>query len=198
MLKASFILANGPPMNRTVPIIENEFYHVYNRGNDGLTVFRCPWDYQVFLSKLFAYAGKYLIRLVVYTLMPNHYHLVLTEPTGGNLPRMMDALGTSTAKRFNLKYGHKGHVFESRYRYEHIPSNESIAEVCRYVHLNPVRARLVALPEEWDHSDFRDFLSEGRLQESKGVLHRAPLLNLFGSDPKGYVKFVREGVLYLH
>ncbi len=185
-------------MNRTNPIIDNELYHVYNRGNDGLRIFRSDRDYVVFLEKLFAYSSKYHIRLVVYTLMPNHYHLVLVQSTGGDLPGMMDAFGTSIARRFNIKYGHTGHVFDSRYRYEPIPTSQALAEVCRYIHLNPVRALLVEAPEDWAYSDFRHFLGQGSLQQIEGVLHRAPLLEIFGGKPEKYVEFVRQGVLELH
>jgi hypothetical protein len=73
-------------MNRTVPVVNNAFYHV-------------------FLAKLFAYASEYFIRLVVYTLMPNHHHLVLTQPCGGDLPGTMDAFETSITKRFNNPVG---------------------------------------------------------------------------------------------
>ena len=95
---------------------------------------------------------------------------MLTQLCGGDLSAMMDAFGTSIARRFNIRYGHTGHVFDSRYRYEPIPTPQALAEVCRYIHLNPVRALLVGAPEDWAYSDFRHFLNQGCLQQGEGVL----------------------------
>ncbi len=74
---------------------------------------------------------------------------------------MMDAVGTSYARRYNFKYKHAGHVFQGRYRYARIPSEVTLLEVARYIHLNPVRAGLVSRAEDWEFSDFRQ-LRTGR------------------------------------
>ena len=71
---------------------------------------------------------------------------------------MMGALATSAAKRYNLKYGHIGHLFQGPFRYEPIPM-DALWDVACYIHLNPVRANLVRSPEEWKFSNFVEFLS---------------------------------------
>ncbi len=108
----------------------------------------------------------------------------------------MEALGTSTAKRYNLKYKHVGHLFQGPYRYSLITTIEGVAEVLRYIHLNPVRARLVRLPEEWLWSDFRRHIKgnadEGfllhNINNAEGNVPPLPKL------PANYAEFVREGI----
>jgi len=70
---------------------------------------------------------------------------------------MMGALATSAAKRYNLKYGHIGHLFQGPFRYKLLPE-EALWDVACYIHLNPVRAGLVKQPAEWPYSNFADFV----------------------------------------
>jgi REP element-mobilizing transposase RayT len=102
-----------------------------------------------------ALAIRYSVVAPIYTLMPNHYHLIALQNTGGNLSSMMGALATSAAKRNNLKYGHIGHLFQGPFRYK-VVSEESLWYVACYIHLNPVRAGLAKLPGEWPYSNFGD------------------------------------------
>jgi len=86
--------------------------------------------------------------------MPNHYHLILSQNTGGNLPQMMGTLATSVTKRFNLKYDRVGHLFQGPYKIKQIDTKEDLVEVARYMHLNPVFAKLVKTPEKWKYSSY--------------------------------------------
>ena len=68
----------------------------------------------------------------------------------------MGALATSTARRYNLKYPHVGHLFEGRFRANPV-SEESLWNVACYIHLNPVRTGLAMEPEEWEFSNFCEY-----------------------------------------
>jgi putative transposase len=140
-------------MNRDEQIEDNLFYHVYNRGNDRERIFGDESDYAAFLKKLTSLAAQYNIAVPVYTLMPNHYHLIVQQQVGGSVSKMMGALATSAAKRYNLKYGHIGHLFQGPFRYKPI-GDDALWSVACYIHLNPVRARLVKLPQAWQYSNF--------------------------------------------
>ena len=135
--------------------MSNLGYHVFNRGNDRNTLFREAADYRAFTAKMEQTCVKHKVERVAYVLMPNHFHAIL-----------MAALGTSYAKRYNLKYSHTGHVFQGRYRYTHIESEEALNTVARYIHLNPVKARLVRKPEDWEYSDFKRWREERKLIRS--------------------------------
>ncbi len=169
-------------MDRTTPIVNNEPYHVYNRGNNRQTIFHDWADYQAFVKKMEITAARHSVLVVAYVLMPNHYHLLSVQRTGGSISDMMEALGTSTAKRYNAKYKHVGHLFEGPYRYSLVATDPGVAEVARYIHLNPVRAGLVPLPEDWAWSDFRTRVTGLNDQIFRDLL------------PRDYAEFVRRGV----
>ena len=75
----------------------------------------------------------------------------------------MTSIETSAAKRFDLKYGYVGHLFQGRFEYSRAETEESLLVLIRYIHLNPVAAGLVHLPEEWPYSDYREHVGEGIL-----------------------------------
>jgi REP element-mobilizing transposase RayT len=206
-MKASFIQRltlkkdafNKASMNRKEPIFDGMYYHVYNRANRKQKIFGDKSDYLSCINKIQTAAVTYGVRVIAYTLMPNHFHMVLVQTEGGSIRRFMNSLETSIAKRFDLKYGHVGHLFQSRYRYIEVKSAESLLVVARYVHLNAVDAGLIRRPEDWPYSDFAAWVSLANKDE--GVLH--PNINseegrllheTLPYNPRDYVSFVREGM----
>ena len=163
-------------MNREEHIQDNLFYHVYNRGNDRDRIFGDDSDCHAFIEKMKSLAAEQLIYLPVYTLMRNHYHMIVLQTPKGNLSKMMGALATSAAKRYNLKYQHIGHLFQGPFRYKFV-AEETLWHVACYIHLNPVRAGLVDKPEEWEFSNF------GALGEG---------FNLLPGLWQGYAAYVAE------
>jgi len=169
-MKVTFIRAKNEPMNLDIRIEDNLFYHVYNRGNDRQRIFGDASDYRAFVEKMKSLAVRYLVHVSVYALMPNHYHLIVQQQAGGNLSRMMGALATSAAKRYNLKYAHIGHLFQGPFRHK-LVGEDALWYVACYIHLNPVRARLVAQPEKWRYSNFGEGFLRQRKSQDEGNLH---------------------------
>jgi putative transposase len=167
-------------MNRSEPILDGQRYHVYNRGNRRQRIFRDDSDYRSFLRKLSMSSWKYKVGVVSYALMPNHFHLVLGQPSGGSIERLMNSVACSIAKHVNAKYGEVGHLFQGRYRYSRINSDESLIRVVKYLHLNPVAAKLVRHPLEWPYSDFAEYanMADGAVGNLQSQMHRGegPLL----------------------
>jgi putative transposase len=184
-------------MNRSDPILDGKYYHAYNRGNRKEAIFGDDSDYRSFLKKLWEAASKYKVSVVVYTLMPNHFHFVLVQTPGGSIQRLMNSIESSAAKRFDLKYGKVGHLFQGRYRYNRIDSDESLLIAARHIHLNPVAAGLVRHPEEWPYSDFAEFVRmadqvEGVLQLRATAEEGRLLQGRFPPcPPNEYIDFVR-------
>ncbi|MEX0736304.1 MAG: transposase [Bacteroidota bacterium] len=142
-------------MNRTESIEDNRFYHVYNRGNDRERIFGDESDYEAFLKKMNLLVVRYSVAVPIYCLMPNHYHMIAMQNPRGSLSNMMGALATSAAKRYNLKYGHIGHLFQGPFRYKLVPE-DALWDVAGYIHLNPVKAGLVKEPATWKFSNFAE------------------------------------------
>jgi putative transposase len=91
--------------------------------------------------------------LYSYCLLGNHYHLVIETPRP-NLSRGMRQLNGLYARRFNLRHGRVGHVFQARFRSILVENESYLLAVCRYVVLNPVRAGLCDDPGDWAWSSY--------------------------------------------
>ena len=123
-------------------------YHVMNRGDHREPVFRDDGDREMFLETLGQACGKTDWQVQAWCLMRNHFHLVIETPQPNLVSGMKWFLGTYTG-RFNRKHKLFGHLFSGRYKALIVDGSGSgyLKTVCDYVHLNPVRAKLLA-PEE--------------------------------------------------
>jgi putative transposase len=118
------------------------YYHVMNRGNQRQTVFAAPRDYELFLERLGQFSRQFEVGLLCYCCMPNHFHLYLRTEQA-NLSRFMQSLLTSFTIALNRRHQGSGHVFQGRFT-AHLVENKAYgAEVSRYLHLNPVRTKVL-------------------------------------------------------
>ena len=124
-------------------------YHVINRGNYRKDLFGSEGAAEAFRQCLDEAASRYAWRVHAFVIMRNHYHLAveLTEP---NLSAGMKWLQGTWAARFNRFRGESGRPFQGRFKALHVEPGHALAQVAHYIHLNPVRAKLVTpetLPE---------------------------------------------------
>ncbi len=125
-----------------------------NRGDRREAIFEDDQDYQLFLQTLAEACQKALWQVHAYCLMHNHFHLVIETPQPTLVLGMKWLLGTYTS-RFNRWHREFGHLFSGRYKALVVDGsgNGYLKRVCDYVHLNPVRAKL--LKPEQPLEDFR-------------------------------------------
>jgi len=128
-------------------------YHVTSRGNDRKAIYRDDEDREQFLVILAKVNKRFNWICHAYCLMNNHYHLIIETPDG-NLSSGMRQLNGMYTQLYNRRYNRSGHIFQGRYKAILIEKESHLAEVCRYVVLNPVRARSVKSPEQWQWSSF--------------------------------------------
>ena len=123
-------------------------YHVMNRGDRREPIFLDDRDRGTFLETLAQACQKTEWEVHAYCLMPNHFHLVVETPQGNLVAGMKWFLGTYTS-RFNRRHKFFGHLFSGRYKALVVDGSGSgyLHTVCDYVHLNPVRSKLVK-PEQ--------------------------------------------------
>jgi putative transposase len=126
-------------------------YHVINRGNYRDHVFASPGAKEAFLKCLGEAAVKADWVVHAYVLMSNHYHLALETPSG-NLVEGMRWLQSTFSNRFNRFRGERGHVFQGRYK-ALVIETDGLGAVAHYIHLNPVRARLLPVERLGDFAD---------------------------------------------
>ena len=122
-------------------------YHVITRGNRRQGIFLDEKDLQRFLTYLSDCKNRFPFRLYAYALMKNHLHLLI-EVEENPLSRIMQSLLFGYARYFNRRYGEVGHLFQGRYKAILCDKDAYLLELVRYIHLNPVRAKIVREPEE--------------------------------------------------
>ena len=128
-------------------------YHITSRGNEKKPVFKDDQDRANFLNTLQHVNKRYNWICHAYCLMTNHFHLLIETPDG-NLSLGMRQLNGVYTQLFNKWHGRVGHLFQGRYKAILIQKDSHLLEVCRYVVLNPARAKMVEKPEEWKWSSY--------------------------------------------
>ena len=124
---------------------EGAICHVINRGDRREQIFLGDDDRELFLGILGEAYARADWQIHAYCLMGNHFHLVLETPLPTLVVEMKWMLGTYT-QRFNARHRMRGHLFAWRHKALAVDESDPfyLRTVCDYVHLNPVRARLLA------------------------------------------------------
>ena len=156
---------------------EGAFYHVTSRGNERKKIYYAKADYEKFKSYLKEAQEKYGYLLHCYVFMPNHYHLLIETPRG-NMSKVMHYINGSYTSYINRKRGRSGHLFQGRYKAIIIDRDSYLLELSRYIHLNPVRAKIVLKPEDYDYSSYRSYVSRNREE----IVHRDLILEMISKD----------------
>ena len=149
------------PLRITYP---GAFYHVTSRGNERKVIFKSKRDRQKFLDYFESATQRYDAAIHAFCLMDTHYHLLLETPSG-NLPQIMQHINGAYTTYFNVKRGRSGHLFQGRYKAILVDIDEYAKELSRYIHLNPVRAKMVKAPEEYEWSSYQFYIGEKKPPE---------------------------------
>lgn len=158
-------------------------YHVTARGNDRGLIFRDDQDRGMYLERLAHYRQRFGFRLLAFCLMPNHVHLALRTGRVA-LSRIMAGLQSSYTQWFNRRHRRSGHLFQGRYKAFLVQEDPYLLALVRYIHLNPVRARLAGRPESYAWSSDRQY----RQLPSTGWLDTADILAMLGSTRPAAVR----------
>lgn len=169
-------------------------YHLTGRGNARQRIFRDAEDRQRFLAVLAHVVKRFGWLCHAYCLMDNHYHLLIETPKA-NLSNGMRQLNGVYTQSFNRRHRRVGHLFQGRFKAILVEKESHLLELCRYVVLNPVRARMVQDPGKWRWSSYRATAGGGN---PVAGLTTEWILSQFGrrygEARKRYRVFVREGL----
>ena len=128
-------------------------YHIMARGNYRQNIFKDDEDFKVFLVLMQDAKTKYGFKLHAYCLMTNHYHLLLeTEQT--EIWKIMKRINQIYAAYYNEKYRLTGHLFQGRYKSCLVENDSHFLQTSRYIHLNPVKAKMVPRAEAYPWSSY--------------------------------------------
>jgi len=174
-------------------------YHVMARGIERRNIFDDDADKKRFISRLGEIAEEGGAQLYAWSLLSNHFHLLIRRgerPLSDPFSKLMRRLMTSHAVRYNMRHTRSGRLFQNRYKSIVVEEEAYLTELVRYIHLNPVRARMVKSMEELDGYEFTGHSTimgarEAPWQNVDEVLAR------FGTDRNSakleYRKFVAAG-----
>lgn len=160
-------------------------YHVISRGIDRQIIFEDNEDYRRLLDTLKECQEKSGCEIYAYCLMGNHIHLLLKE-NKEDLGIMFRRLGASYVYWYNKKYKRRGYLFQGRYKSEAVESDSYFLTVLRYIHQNPLKAKMVSDIADYPWSSYREYMEKSRICNIEFAL------NLFSEDREKAIKLFRE------
>jgi putative transposase len=170
-------------MNRIA--IGDTIYHVINRANGRMQIFNTKEDYQLFEQLLTEARELTDMRILAYTIMPNHWHLVLYPRRDGDMSAFMHWLTTTHVRQYRVASESigGGHLYQGTYKSFPVEKSEYLSTLIRYVEQNSLRAKLVTRAEDWKYSSL--------YRRMKGTLKQQKLLAKLPIDlPHQYLKEV--------
>ena len=138
-------MARGPRLDAPLAL-----HHVWNRGIERCDIFRDDHDRLDFLARIEAAVRARQFAIYAWAVMSNHFHLLTRTGTLG-LSATMHAIESGYATYFNRRHRRSGHLFQNRFKNVLVGEDPYFRELLRYIHLNPLRAGMVADLDELDH-----------------------------------------------
>ena len=195
---------------RKVPLVKNEFYHVYNRGVDKRLIFNDQVDINRFLKSMEAFNVKdpvgslyelsfqtnkqlgrptsKLVEIVSFCLNPNHFHILLKQVSENGISEFMKRLLGGYTKYFNERNKRTGSLFGGRFKSAHVSSNEYILHLSVYINLNYQVHGLNGILKKLHFSSWEEYMGN---KNTKKVCKKAIILDQF-RNRKEYKKFAEE------
>ena len=164
------------------------WYHIVARGNNKEPVFFADRDYLRYLRLLRDALVRCEARVHAYALMNNHVHLMIETGKHHSVAKLMQWLHTTYTGYINYRYKRFGHLFQGRYKSILIDKDTYALEVSRYIHLNPVRARLVRDPIDYRWTSYHAYLDSRRASFITTEL----VLGLVSRNPESQIELYRQ------
>jgi len=184
---------------RLIPFIPELHYHIYNRGNNRERIFFEADNYLFFLKRIKEHLVP-VMDILVYCLMPTHYHIVgrikptqiseiskISEISGAEISTAMMKLSVSYTKAINKRFQRAGVLFQGQFQAKPVLTSPYLLNLCRYIHGNPVKDGLVADISQWQYSNYLEWIGE---RDGK-LVDKAFVQDNFDTPDK-YRKFVLE------
>lgn len=186
---------------RKTNLVQGEYYHIYNRGNSKQKIFNDKEDYLRFISLLYISNSSesfnlydlnretdfnvyeverinLLVDIGAFCLMPNHFHILITEKTEGGISKFMQKLSTAYSMYYNQKYKRTGSLFEGKFKSQHANTDRHLKYLFSYIHLNPIKLiqkdweekgiknkkEAIDYLNKYSYSSYLDFVGEKRIQ----------------------------------
>jgi len=203
---------------RDIQLVNEEVYHVFNRGVSSQTIFNCDRDYFQFLDRIKYYQNGYLsigysqlndlslavrgdlltklsekknflVDIIAYCLMPNHFHLILKQKIENGISKYLSNLTNSYTRYYNIKHKRVGPILQGKFKAIKVENDEQLLHLSRYLHLNPYSAGIVENLKElfkYPYSSLIEYYNH-----HKGICQTDIILEQF-QNSSSYKKFVLD------
>ncbi len=184
---------------REVPFVPDQYYHFYNRGNNRGKVFFERDNYLYFLKGFVKYVLPF-VEVIAYCLMPTHYHILIrvktsevfktSEVLSKKISNAMMKFLVSYTKAINKRFSRVGALFQGQFHGKPIETYSYLLRLCIYIHANPVKDGLVFLPEEWEYSNYLEWmeLRNGKLVDKEFITENFGSKEEYQKQVMAYIK----------
>lgn len=206
--------------------MEGEYYHIYNRGNDKRVIFHDEKDYDYFIKLLLIANSKdsfniarlsrnknnhlfdleikkKIVSVGAYVLMPNHFHILITQKEKDGISKFMQKLCTGYAMYYNKKYKRTGSLFEGKFKSQYVDTDRYLKYIFSYIHLNPIKlidktwkekgiknlSKGLAFLKQYKHSSFVDYTNTV-VRKEYSILNKKDFPNYFPNKNNFYKEIV--------
>lgn len=206
---------------RTVPLVTGEIYHLFNRSIARQPILTKVKDFQRFFNVTDFYrfenppmrfshynrlpieqkrsildtlykTGERLVEIYTFSLMPNHFHLLVKQLKDNGIKILVSQIQNSYAKYYNTKYKRQGALFQEMFKAVRIETDEQFIHVARYIHLNPLTSFIIKEIEELEEYSLTSFIDYIGKRQSP-FLNKNKLLGSF-SNVQQLKKFTLDQV----
>ncbi len=172
---------------RNIEFKSGRYYHIYNRGANRNKIFFEEDNYIYLLKNLKKYSVQKSFSVIAYCLMPNHYHFLLRQDSETKLNLSIGYLFNVYTKAINKKFNRAGTLFEGSFKALEVEDEKYLQELCRYIHRNPVDDKLIKNIEDWEYSNYLEWVGK-----RNGTLIDIKLRDKYFPLGKGYEEFVLD------
>jgi len=208
---------------RKIPLVTGEYYHVFNQGNNRQPTFNTDKDYFRALKTIYYYRffplpiklsyfltqgqdnkekiikqletkHKYLVKILAFCLMPNHFHFLFKQLEDKGISKFMSNFQNSYTRYFNTKYERKGSLFLDQFKAIRVETDEQLLHVCRYIHLNPYSSFVIKNINElktYKWSSLNEYLGD-----NKYSICDAKTISDYFIDKEEHLKFIIDQADY--
>jgi len=141
-------------MNYYSDFYTDQYYHIYNRGNNKEKIFFSSGNYLFFLRRLDEYLSNSL-ELFAYCLLRNHFHLLVKIKDKASINEQFRLFFLSYSNAINKQTGRTGSLFQKRFKRIIIEGNPSLCRTVIYIHLNPVHHKIQQNFCNYNYSSFQ-------------------------------------------
>jgi putative transposase len=197
---------------RTTPLVNDQVYHIFNRGVAKMPLFSDKRDYTRFLATIYYYQfqgpkpqfsqlnrfkdfkfenNKKIVEILGYCLMSNHYHFLVKQLQDNGISEFINKISNSYTKFFNTKHNRVGPLLQGQFKAVRIGDDNQLVHVSRYIHLNPVSGFLTKDLNEYVWSSYLSYIGF----HTDRIVSRELILSMFQTEQK-YEQFVLDQVDY--